>query len=112
MSLLNRDVEEIAHEMERLSESVRNLTDLLEIEELKREDAVCLAEELRVSLAEALLKTSRVERLPPISKNLFEPPRYGWTKWTLKMADLCGLDLSDIDPNSYGRHGKVKRERS
>lgn len=89
-------------EVRELQAEIGDLRELLMIKESECDDAMGLVDELTNALREAILITTRVERVPSESKNIFAPPSYGWTSWTQRMADLCGLDLSEIDPNRYG----------
>lgn len=81
-------------EIQKMSMSLRDLMDLAEIRRSMYEDATEGIFALSEALKEAILQTRRVETVLPGN-------RVEWTKQTLRLANLCGLDLSGINPIIY-----------
>lgn len=109
---MGKTIDELQGEVTDLLCAVRDLKDCVEVAESMYDDSMCQVDELMSALREAILVTTRVVRVPSKSKNIFASPDYDWTDATRRLACLCGLDLSEIDPNSYGEsRGKGDGER-
>ena len=106
---MSKTIDEFQDEVEDLKRAMRDLKDCVEVAESMHDDALCKVDELSKALREAILVTTRVVRVPSESKNLFSPPCYEWSESTKRLACLCGLDLSEIDPNRYGE-GRRKHD--